>query len=84
MLTINIARKHINRLAVKIDSENAASLRVIEKFGAREGGRLKKEYGLARDKGVDGIVPEDKLRDVLVWFVDRPGEVEGTKLSDVL
>ncbi len=57
---------------VRIDTENIGSLRVIEKMGAKEGERMEKAYGLAKDKGEDGVVPFEKLRDLRVWWIERP------------
>lgn len=65
-------RKGIQRLVAQIDLENEASMKLIAKIGARRGEVTRKKYGLGRDQGPDGVVPEDKMRDTVAWYVDRP------------
>jgi RimJ/RimL family protein N-acetyltransferase len=66
------ARKSIKTLKAQIDVENIGSRKVIAKIGAREGETRLKSYELARDRGADGKVPEEKRRDMVWWYVDRP------------
>ncbi len=47
-------------------------MKLIAKIGARKGEVTRKLYGLGRDRGPDGIVPEEKMRDAGAWYVDRP------------
>lgn len=42
------------------------SMKAIAKLGAKRGGRRSKSHALARDRGEDGIVPKEKLRDCAV------------------
>ncbi|KAH8684842.1 hypothetical protein BGZ60DRAFT_427184 [Tricladium varicosporioides] len=65
-------RKHITSLMADIDTENFNSVKTIKKVGGREGETTMKCYGLYRDKGPDGIVPEEKKRGFTRWYVDRP------------
>jgi hypothetical protein len=32
-----------------------------------------KAYPLHRDRGPDGGISRDRFRDLVVWYVDRPG-----------
>jgi hypothetical protein len=63
------ARKSIKTLKAQIDVENIGSRKVIAKIGAREGETRLKSYELARDRGADGKVPEEKRRDMVWWYV---------------
>ncbi len=56
----------------KIDTQNVGSMRTIAKISAREGEKLERSYALARDKGPDGHIAEEKKRDVICWYVNRP------------
>lgn len=56
-----------------IDEENVSSVKTIAKVGARRGEKWPKSYVLARDRHKDGIVPEEKLRGLVCWYIDRPG-----------
>jgi len=73
---MSVDRKNIKTILARIDTENIASQKVIQKVGARKGETLFKDYGLAKDKGPDGVVPEEKLRDADCWYIDRPAEAE--------
>ncbi|KAE8443976.1 hypothetical protein EG329_001200 [Mollisiaceae sp. DMI_Dod_QoI] len=65
-------RKHIKTLCAHIDAENFPSMKTISKIGGRGVEKKVKCYSLARDRGGDGTVPEEKLRDMIYWYVDRP------------
>lgn len=67
-------RKHIASLVAMIDDDNIPSKKTIAKVGGRRRERIVSEYGLARDQGPNGVVPVEKLRDVICWYVDRPKE----------
>ncbi len=47
-------------------------MKTIAKIGGRGVEKKVKCYSLARDRGGDGTVPEEKLRDMIYWYVDRP------------
>jgi hypothetical protein len=59
-------------LKARIDPENVGSTKSIAKIGARKGETVLKSYELARDRGADGKVPEEKKRDMVWLYVDRP------------
>ncbi|KAL5317515.1 hypothetical protein ACEPPN_014610 [Leptodophora sp. 'Broadleaf-Isolate-01'] len=65
-------RSLVKSLVARIDTENVGSMKTIAKVGARKGELLVKDYGLAKDRGADGEVPVEKLRDTIRWYVDRP------------
>ncbi|KAK0110704.1 hypothetical protein ONS96_002303 [Cadophora gregata f. sp. sojae] len=65
-------RSHVKSLVAKIDTEIIGSMKTIAKVGARKGELLEKEYALAKDKGSDGEVPREKLRDLMCWYVEQP------------
>jgi len=71
-------RKHIQTIKAYIDTENVGSIRTIQKVGARKGEKFVGAYGLGKDM-VDGVVPGDKKRDLMVWYIDRPGECSKKK-----
>jgi hypothetical protein len=63
-------------LVAVIDTENIASIKTIAKVWGRGVGEVRRtEYGLPRDRGPDGVVPAEKLRDMVFWYVDRPESV---------
>ncbi|KAG4442046.1 hypothetical protein IFR05_002440 [Cadophora sp. M221] len=66
------SRSQVKSLVARIDAENVGSMKTIAKVGARKGELLVKDYGLAKDRGPDGEVPVEKLRDAIRWYVDRP------------
>ncbi|KAE9379957.1 hypothetical protein N431DRAFT_361203, partial [Stipitochalara longipes BDJ] len=66
------SRKHIQTLKCQVDPDNIASLKLVQKVGAREGERKIKVYPLYRDRRPDGRIAQDKLRDLVIWWVDRP------------
>lgn len=67
-------RKDVPHLVACVDTENFVSSRLVTKLGARRADKiLVKAYGLGRDKGPDGIVPEEKMRDLITFYIDRPG-----------
>ncbi|KAH9224623.1 GNAT domain-containing protein [Leptodontidium sp. 2 PMI_412] len=58
-------RSLVKSLVARIDTENVGSMKTIAKVGARKGELLVKDYGLAKDRGADGEVPVEKLRDTI-------------------
>lgn len=65
----------MHQLEAHIDPENVASVRAILKVGVRRGERRVKAHGLGRDMLVDGVVPEEKKRKLVCWYIDRPRNV---------
>jgi hypothetical protein len=68
-------RTHVQNLKARIDTENIPSMKNIAKLGARKGETLLKAYSLGslgENQGPDGIVPEEKRRDFICWYLDRP------------
>jgi hypothetical protein len=68
-------RKHVKTLLAQIDPENIPSLKTIAKLGGWQGETRVKVYGLGREKGAGGEVPEPKKRDFICWYIDRPHQV---------
>jgi RimJ/RimL family protein N-acetyltransferase len=58
-------RRQVKQLVAKVDPANVASLRIIKRVGAVQGGVLKEWYARPIDNGVK--------RDIDFWFIDRPG-----------
>lgn len=63
-------RRDVKSLVGKADPDNLASVRILQKSGARKGEHLK---GAWTKKLEDGQKQE---RDLVCWIIDRPG-VEG-------
>lgn len=66
-LIAKIERKALSYLVAKVDLENTASKRIIQRAGARKGELLKERYG----RYIDG--EGAKKRDAVCWYLDRPG-----------
>lgn len=71
LLRTALDRANVEILVAQIDPENVASAKIIQKIGWGQGERMVKAYGLGKDKD-DGNVPEERKRDLVCWYVDRP------------
>jgi RimJ/RimL family protein N-acetyltransferase len=72
LLMTALDRANVEILVAQIDPENVGSAKIIQKIGGRQGERMVKAYGLGKEKDDDGNVPEERKRDLVCWYVDRP------------
>ena len=73
LMLLDEERRHIQTLKCQVDPDNVTSLKLVQRIGAREGERRVKAYPLYRDRGPDGRIAREKFRDLVVWWIDRPG-----------
>ncbi|KAH8811467.1 GNAT domain-containing protein [Xylogone sp. PMI_703] len=66
-------RKDVKELIACVDTDNHVSLKMIATLNPRSGKILEKAYGLGRNKGPDGEVPEHLKRDLIPFYIVRPG-----------
>jgi RimJ/RimL family protein N-acetyltransferase len=69
-------RRDVSFLVGKVDPENLASARIMQKSGARKTEHLK---GIWKKKLDDG---QEQERDVICWIIERPAGTEGKHVGD--
>ncbi|RFU32594.1 hypothetical protein B7463_g3732, partial [Scytalidium lignicola] len=65
-------RKDVNELVACVDTENFVSLKMIANLDPRREGIIEKAYALGTDKAPDGSAPDEKLRDLIPFYIARP------------